>query len=178
MLCLLPFPYTPKPNEQHGTRPLAFTPSSPLLLQSVSSYVRLLPSRLHRLSMLWPISSVLRIFLLAPPSLPPSVLPSVHLSDCASMEPMHSMHVSALPATTSPLRDRRPVTWHGLRRLRSELSLSQGNALSHRDRWGPHKGTLTDTTTTYVRACAHPPVQAHTAFHILLIRDWLIYILQ
>lgn len=123
MSCLLPFPYTPKPNEQSGARPPASTQSS-LLLQSVSSYIRFLPSCpswLHRSSTLWSMSSSSPIFLLVPPSIHPSNHPFILLC-------FHGAYALSSSAPHHYLTTQRRAANDLARpqRLRSELSLSHG----------------------------------------------------
>ena len=81
MSCLLPFPYTPKPNEQHGARPPALALSS---LRSVSSFNGLLS---------FSTSSTLgaAVYLILTPSIPQTI----HLPFSAFVKPVHS--VPALP---------------------------------------------------------------------------------
>lgn len=176
MSCLLPFPYTPKPNEQHGAR----CPALRLHCNLPPSSDRLLPSWLHRSSMLWSVSSS-AIFLFAPsilPSLKPAIYPPL-LSwslrfrgrALAAMWPHHLEAGSQWPgmafqakvsAVTLPWRT---VYTH-----------------THRSICGPHEGMYMHASEPHMHvyiACAstHPHMQTYEAF-MLPIQNCLTYILQ
>lgn len=113
MSCLLPFPNTPKPNEQHGVHPAAVAPTE-LPLWSFSFYIRLLPASA------FPAQSVLHAavylilitaFLLAPPS----IHPSNHQFILLCFLQAFALSPSAPHYVASALRGWQSMTWQGLR---------------------------------------------------------------
>lgn len=175
MSCLLPFPYTPKPNEQHGVCPPAFTLSS---LQSVSSSIGLLPSWLHHSSVLWFLSSLSPTSLFAPPSIDPSLKPTIYLNLISWSLCSQTQCFPLCGLTTQWLADN-DLAWP--QRLRSELSLSHGIYTWAHKWWVPQKGMRMHPTQPHMHvdimcASTHSHVQTSMAFHALLIQDWLIYI--
>lgn len=123
MSCLLPFPYTPKPNEQHGAHPAAVAPLS-LLLRSVLLHQT--PYFLHFqvksfLHAVFSLSLVTRFSLGSAlhPSFKPSINPSLlsrSLCSQSQRSPRCGLTTEKLAASD--------LAWP--HRLRSELSLSNG----------------------------------------------------
>lgn len=110
MSCLLPFPYTPKPNEQRGARTRHFL--HPCYMDLPFSSTGLLPD--SRSSVLRSLRLILvtRFFFLHSshdPSFKPSIYPTLFSWSLFSQSQRSPQYVA------SPLRGWRPVTWHGLR---------------------------------------------------------------
>lgn len=108
MSCLLPFPYTPKPNKQHGAGIPVFALSS---LHTFSSSIRLLPLGLSYV--LWFVTS-LSPTLFAPLAINPPLKPTIYLA-LPFMKLMFSPCSSLCGLTTQ---------WPADSLIRSKLSLS------------------------------------------------------
>lgn len=158
MSCLLPFPYTPKPNEQHGARPLALAPSS---LRSVSSFNGLLSFSTSSILC----AAVYLIFVILTPSIPQTIhLPFFCLCTQSQRSPLCGLTTQRLAAND--------LAWP--QRLGSALSLSHGIYTQTNKQMGApqrHVHTQLHMHVDILCASTHPHMQTHTAFHTLLIQD-------
>lgn len=150
MSCLLPFPYTPKPNEQHGARPLALAPSS---LRSVSSFNGLLSFSTSSILC----AAVYLIFVILTPSIPQTIhLPFFCLCTQSQRSPLCGLTTQRLAAND--------LAWP--QRLGSALSLSHGIYTQTNKQMGaPQRHVHASHTATYARGytvCQYTPTHADT----------------
>lgn len=134
MSCLLPFPYTPNPNEQRGAGPPNSTHHDHFFNPSLPTSGSVLPDSYNPscCGQSYARQPVFSLLLLPP------ILQTPHLS--YSLRPSAPRHVA------SPLRGWRPVTWHGLRDEGQNCHSPMAYMLTqtHAEMWAPQRHVHTN----------------------------------